>query len=907
MLTRFVSALSPAELQALQESLALRRDQLKRQIAVMEWVNRVPTLVFSSLRNKVESRTRSFKPLLGSQAADSMRQLRQILDVTPWLPQTLLVAALKLAATSPKHKPFIQELLQQFSTNYLAYLEAQDDKKVLRTIPHYFVEDVKQGMDVELLRLLVDRNDIYLLSIYLNAMQIPETVDGDLISKVIEVDPALMTSRLAKNYTAAQVVQACDQLIAKGDATLLGLLLRSVTTRIYAFSDIDRLVKVLSENQMEGSFARLLALIRPASLSPVSNATIAKYFVATSQWSLLQNLLLAQNCDVAWLQDADLTGLLNKLHAARFTTFCFAILSRLSKERVIAVKPLTVDVWVSSTSAMIGRESQPFIMAVSDLLNKFNLTLPSEPLRTPPPTESVPLTSTFKLPELRDSSTASTLEQQQRSELEKEQHFALEAEKNRLLLLLQSQRYPANDEKKEKAWDHTQRLEHIRLVQRLRELQQGEPLPLRVWASLVICLRAESTATTHRAELDSIYREFENHFMQRKPKLTDEEDRAVMGLALTQLAQHFWADGRHSAAMSVANILTYYKLRTDRNFEVLIREQAAPDNAVHGIAPLAWLQHVVDATDVDLSFFNSLSAVLQASIKFDLNAAIAEGAIPPQHLARAKEVWNSLIKVWTKARAAGWAPSSDFMSLLFKLARLQHESPSFYLAALKYCHSKEVSLAPSDLPLLHVLQSLLDSSNYQLGQYMLSSSGLNMLTSLPATVGEKKALLTFIMRSLATAQDHNNAVLAYRLFSGSSEQSYSIKAHALVDAFYQRCRAFKSFAVAEKFFRGIVSIHGAPELYLQTIQLAGQCGDINSAVRIYQEAVAAQHPVAPLTATILQAVVDCQVLPLEARRLMLKLEHPDTSHTQQRELTDSFIASIGTRRSNSLHSNHVTL
>jgi len=504
-----------------------------------------------------------------------------------------------------------------------------------------------------------------------------------------------------------------------------------------------------------------------------------------------------------------------------------------------------------------------------------------------------------------------------------------------------------------------------------------------------------------RLELYGMYRSFENTFLSRRPQHA-ERDRKLMSLALTDLAQFLWREGRHSAAMSVANMMTYYKLRSDRSFEALVREQASAQNSVSGVAPLSWLSAVVGASGdsyslssapsslssseqissggvADASFFNPLLGFLQASIKFDLDAALAESSTSLEselgdaksvvmnqaNKERAAEVWKALVPIWRRAMASDWHPTSSFMSVLFKLAQLQKEPATFFLEALKYCHTHNVSLAPGDLPLLHVLHSLLDTSNHALGAYLLSSSGLNMLMALPSNVATKRALIAFIMRCLARANDHKNAVTAFILFSGSyynnnapTEEAqtshakrkdstpqrpqtsgaqasvFTPQCHALVDAFFNVCAMRKSFATAEKFMRGIIHIFkhitapaGHPQeataaqynelpIYIMAIELAGQCGELSSAVRIYQEASAAlfstpsssitTSEIGRLSGAILHAVAQCNVLPLEAQRLRVKFEaSPDVSLWEHKMQTDQFLTSIPpselTRRSRSAY------
>jgi hypothetical protein len=467
---------------------------------------------------------------------------------------------------------------------------------------------------------------------------------------------------------------------------------------------------------------------------------------------------------------------------------------------------------------------------------------------------------------------------------------------------LKSNNWPLKRERED--WSEQERVEHLGQVQSFVRKFGVESLPMSVWASYTLCLLAQHDAGHHDQFKPIIFthaKAFEVRFMTKRPEIGDRE-KPVVGVALTKLAQFLWSDGRHSSAMSLAIILNFYNLRTDRNFEVLVREQSMASQSVHGTSNLSWFHSVIEDEAVDPSFFNSLLAFFEASIKFDLDRAIQTG-LDEAHHNKAAEIWKSLHLAWTRAMAVNWTPSPEFVSLLLKMAQIQGMEPRFFTEALLYCQTHGVSLAPRDLPLSHLLTSLMKTSNHALAQHLLSSTGLNMLSSLPASLANHRPLTNFIMRSLASAQDYKNAISAYRLYSGQEESGPSQEL-TLIETFFHKCKANRNFTVAEKFFRGIVTDSTPVEAYLMIVELAGQCGELSSALRIYKDAVkkwSSGPEASALISGVLRAVAACNVLPLEAHRLRAQLELPDATYNDQLRLTEDFITSIDpsqlTRRS----------
>lgn len=1027
------------ELSLLKAHFTEKRNGLRRQLAVSQWSNQVNTLAFVRGITEIENRLEVGVPIADRYAAELWHQLQLLHDISPYLPQSAIVLALKLAqltGLSADKMTQISDFVSEFADHYNEYLELAHDKKALSELPRHFTHDVKSGLNLELLQLLVEKRAVALIATLLSVFTVPETAPMSLITDLIELQPELMTSKLAASYTPTQVTLAVSKLVEKINTTskstttsastaeegkdsnvsnsaLLSALLRTVPTRHYGFEQLETLVCIIhrhiqSQNVTDGSkptdmLTRLFSLIQPISLSSPTKhidqasansvlsapaldtsaivpgfayALLARHFASTSQYANLHKLLSTKNFNVSYATNEELVSLVQHLFDARMRNLSFSILSALPEERMNEIKEQTLFKWAKETS-LTGNELASFIQEMSVVLSKFKLKLPmdaaeksaekvaaqqatnqaaaqvetkTEPILPKTATSTAPTSASSSSSTAQHTQSTSATQQVQSTPAQQKSSPVVptEADKERMLLVLASRVYDTTGDKS--AWSSEERKAFISMFRTFNANFASET-PLGVWATYFMCLRDEigsDMANSLNAELMSESRRFENFFLERRPKLK-ERDTDVLSHALTTLGQYLWLNGKHSAAMSIANIMSYYKLRSSRDFEVLVREQASPVASVSGVSPLTWLKNIVKDASTDATFFNALPGFLTASLKFDVEEALAyskrkaaaqgksalEGSFEnsskfgssrisslgskfqpepemEKHLARASELWEAVIPVWNRAKEASWTPTSEFASQLLRIATLVRADNVFFIDTLKYMQLHHVVLSSSDFPLSEVVEALMRASATGLGNYLLSSTGLNLIPSLPTHVANNRQLSCFIMRCLASTPtgDHKNAVIAYRLFSSTHDSSaFSPHCHQLIDSYYHVCASRKTFANAEKLMRALLPIHERhpSPVYAMTIELAGQCGELSSAIRLYHEAQKSANEVwAPqLAHTILRAVAACNVLPIEAQRLRNKFDHPAVVIEEATKETDSFLASLSaselTRRSRSAY------
>lgn len=1046
-----------------------KRNSIRRQIVAVKWSSQVSALAFVRGVTEIEKRLESGIPISESYAIELWKKLQSLHQLSPYLPQSAIVLALKLAQLRGhvgKIKNQIWIYVTEFAQHYNDYLDRAHDKRALAELPRHFIDDVKKGLNIELLQMLVQNRSVSLIATLLSVLQVPPTAPTSLITDLISLHPELMTSKLAVHYTPSQVVLAVSKLLEKAlappkastkpnakpkseeegeekdlsNATLLSTLLLTVPTRHYDFEERDRLIYILHAHQAAtGSntvdiLSRVFALIQPISLSsptkfiePViavspnvaasasdiatqpgfTYALLARHFASTRQYSHLQSLLEAKNFNVDYASNEEVVALLLQLFDSHMRKFAFSILSHMPAARVEAIKEQTIFHWAQTTE-LAGTQLSSFIQEMSALLTQFNIKLPLNPDEIGTPSAAASKKSSPKSskvdasPAPKSTSTATSTHQQPSKASKNPHHFdfdefegldilekverefaastpskpsetsattlstpteaeTLENEKQRKLLSLSSRVYdvPSSIEPlssssaakyaasaiKKKEWTSADRLQYIEHFLAF-DAQFGADTTLRLWGTYFMCLRHEisdEAGATPDANFVAEARRFENLFLERRPKL-DDRDIPILGYALTNVGQYLWMCGKHSAAMSIANIMSYYKLRSNRDFEILVREQSSPQASVSGVSPLAWLRNVVkDSATADVSFFNALPGFLSASLKFNVEEVLAysrakaahtgsasatssETSISgrdfdqkwqvneslEKHLARSSEIWEAIVPVWKRAQDVEWRPTGEFASNLLRLATIERAHPSFFMSALKYLQKHHVPISASDFPLVEVLEVTMKASSTQIGTYLLSSSGLNLLSSLPSNVTNNRPLTAFIMRCLASTPngDLKNALLAYRLFSANYDpEEFSSHGQQILDAYYSVCASKKSFANAEKLMRGLLPFHAShtAPLYAMTIKLAGHTGDLSSAIRLYTEAqkTANEEWSSHLSQTVLHAVANCHVLPIEANRLRTKLEHPTIEVEEAKTETEKFLSSLSaselTRRSRSAY------
>lgn len=1023
------------ELGLLKAHFTEKRNNIKRQLAVAEWSSQVNTLAFVRGMTEIENRLEFGVPIAERYAIELWHKLQTLHEISPYLPQSAIVLALKLAkmtTVSEKKVQRISSYVSEFTDHYNEYLELSNDKHALATLPRHFTQDAKNGLNIELLQLLVEIRAVSLVATLLTVFPVPETAPVSLITDLIELQPELMTSKLAASYTPTQAVLAVSKLAERAsnapknietlatageegsetrasDLDLLSTLLLAIPTRHYDFEHPEKLFCLMhrhihQSNATDGSkpvdmLARLFSLIQPISLSLPSDiieqssvnavlnaptldtsaivpgfvyALLARHFASTSQHANLHKLLSTKDFNLSFTTNEELVALLQRLTNAHMRRLCFSILNHLPAERMDAIKEQTIFKWAKETS-LVGNELASFIQEMSVVLSKFNLQLPMAAAEKIDETPSAQQTTTQAAPQdstqtssalTKDSapaahtsytsSSSSTpsfagrhTESQRSTDARQETSNSTEAEKERTLLVLTSRVY---DFTGKAPWSSEDRQAFIAMFRTFNASFASET-PLGVWATYFMCLRDEigsDMAGSLNTEFISEARRFENFFLERRPKLKS-RDADVLAHALTTLGQHLWVNGKHSAAMSIANIMSYYKLRSNRDFEVLVREQASPIASVSGVSPLSWLRNTLKDSSTDATFFNALPGFLTASLKFNVDELLAyskrkanhEGALTSRgsfensakfgnsgpsllgsnfqvepdlekHIARASEVWEAILPVWKRAKEASWTPTSEFASQLLRIATLMKADNSFFIDALKYLRLHHVVLSSSDFPLLEVFEALMKASATGLGNYLLSSSGLNLLPSLPTHIAKNRQLCCFIMRCLASSPsgDLKSAAIAYRLFSSSHDSSeFSSYCHQLLDSYYSVCASRKTYANAEKLMRMLLPIHESQPapLYAMTIELAGQCGELSSAIRLYHEAQKSADEIwePQLAHTILRAVTACNVLPIEAQRLRNKFDNPAAVIEEVTKETDSFLASLSaselTRRSRSAY------
>lgn len=903
------------ERQVIHAYLIKERDGMQRKVAALHWASQARDLAFVKGIQDLETRSKAAKGLSPKIAGELVAKLKSLREISGYLPQSALELVFRLTSQlkEKKYEPFLEELISDFVANYNHYLDAMGDQSMLEQIPRHFSEDVAQGMNFELLKELIKRGNLSLITTFLSVVPIPSNVPSSLLNSLISIDPAHMTSRLAANYSPQQVTLACDKLLQSGHFELIPVLLNAVTTQVYGFENLEVLIKAMETHGQQSHWARLMTLVSPATVLDAHSYTLlAHHFLATKHWSHLQRILSMHQYNTAWASEPQLVALLNGAFHANFRQFAFQILEHLEPAQVKAIQTRTLDQWAAASSLASPAAVTDFLRQMTHILAKFKLSLPvtisqshapdrpslliKESVGSPLQSSLTPVSSSSETPKVTKVNRAPTgagiapNTQPQGSPSSAPVAASQAPSQAHLDLILASR---IQDGIKGNSSSNETRREVIQTV-KLYESHFPNQLNLGIWATYLICLcdelSANAPAESQRKELDSAARAFENFFLQFRPKL-DDSHRQVLTMALTRVAQFLWSEGRHSSAMSLANVMSYYKLRIEGDFELLVREQASKRASVSGLAPLDWLKKAVSESAIeDSSFFNSLFSFIQSAVQFDMDEAIKAGGW--KHLTevnqnRSIEAWQAVIPIWEKAMKAKWSPSGTFLSVLFKLARLQPEPQiSFFINALQYCQTHNLSISPTDLPMIHILELLLSSSNHTLGQYLLVPSGLNMISALPSNVSTKKSLLAFIMRCLADANDPKTAFFAYRLYSdvyaGSSSANFSSLCHLMVDAFFQICYAKRNFATAEKFARSLFPLHqdhNAYPIYLMLIELAGQCGELSSVIRLYKEAsvIAKGQAISQLIQRSLNAVALCNVLPLESQRLRVKLEQPDVT------------------------------
>lgn len=1050
---------------------------MRRRLLALEWVSQVPSFTFVRGVTEIEKRVDFARPIPQNVVPELVEKLRGLIEISSYFPQTTIVLAIKLIDMLAKEREEDRELLEQivdaFAANYHEYLQSVGDKQALSRIPRYFIGDVKQGMNLTLLELLIKKKSIPLLSVLLSAMPIPTTTPPSLITELIKIDPIFMTSKVAMNYTPQQVVLAISEILAsiereanqadkqssdmkietrsRDDATIdmesgntglnahetLVALIQSVPALRYRIDNLDFLVHTIAKHQLQRNSIEGVEPVDYLSLLPTvvnldnlsltalepptqtlssstssgenvaeggqdaeteiktnfapgaSYALLCRHFAQSEKYSNLQEVMSAKGYNMNHASDTELISLLNTLFERNARVFAFQIVMNLPEARVMSIQSQTLDKWTSSTKFSNNTELQSFMSDMYRVVDKFGLKIVppslentsikdtqakstdtraekaeiSEKTETSQNIPSPSLTKDeiyvskmkeilkkdfipkFSLPGVKKYMAGEKIER----EAEPSQIEIEESEKQTMLLSLVSRMVKADSVAE---WSDSDRKTYLESAKTFDQLYPGE-MPLGVWSTYLLALYKEVELSNWdnrlMSELDDAARSFENYFLAKRPKLLD-RDVSALSFALTTLGQYLWLNGRHSSAMSIANIMSFYKLRTTLDFEQLVRNQATPQASISGLSPLSWLRSVAKDSNIDISFFNSLPGFLASSIKFDLEESFqyanqkrlaAQEALHlteslskdsknssksgktrrnleefhgkfvsnPQleaNLARAAEVWAAMVPVWNRARGLGWVPTSDFASMLLRLAQMQRAPASFIIETLKYCHSHQVTLVSRDIPLAHILRALMEASNYSIGNYLLSSQGLNMLASLPSHISTSKPLTSFIMRCLAQGAhgDVKNADLAYRLFttsySATLRNDYTAVAnYYLVEAYFQVCGSKKAFSNAEKLLRALLPLHASSpqsqaQLYALTIELAGQCGDPSSAIRLYNEAAkSCNSDFAPqLVHTILRAVTACNILPVETQKLRKTLDQPSLTTEDQLKQTNSFLASI---------------